>query len=422
VAKQLISGSTLGALSAGARRLVPVQVRVAAAVPICAVTLFAASGAPTGAAVADRVAGPTPATTSPASATIDPSGSGRPFDEVIDPIATSAAGRPAARPASTPTRSKSAPPATTSPVISALAADGIPQVALEAYKHAAAELATSEPSCGIDWSLLAGIGRVESNHGRFAGAVLHADGTSTPPIIGIALDGSRSAVILDTDHGRLDGDMVYDRAVGPMQFIPGTWARWGADGNGDGRKDPFNINDAALAAGSYLCSAGGDLRTVAGQSAAVLAYNHSDAYVAEVLGLAHSYATGTTVVVTPLLPPASTPTLPPVNPAPPPAATPTPKAAAKSPSKSVSPSRSSSPAAGSTSSSPSSSSSSSSSSAPSGGCSSASSSASTSPSASVTPPVPSPSQTPSGAPSSTDTSTSTTGTSTTASPTATLSC
>ena len=46
-----------------------------------------------------------------------------------------------------------------------------------------------------------------------------------------------------------------------MQFIPSTWMIYGADGNGDGIKDPFNIFDAALAAANYLCDAGGDLST-----------------------------------------------------------------------------------------------------------------------------------------------------------------
>lgn len=47
-----------------------------------------------------------------------------------------------------------------------------------------------------------------------------------------------------------------------MQFIPSTWSNggpdgtgWGADGNGDGKKDPHNVFDAALAAGGYLCAA-----------------------------------------------------------------------------------------------------------------------------------------------------------------------
>ena len=113
---------------------------------------------------------------------------------------------------------------------------------------------------------------------------------SAPPIIGLALTGVGTAHIADTDGGRLDGDSVYDHAVGPMQFIPSTWARYASDGNGDMRSDPFNINDAARAGATYLCAAGGDLTTDAGRVRAVLAYNHSAAYVATVLTLAATYA------------------------------------------------------------------------------------------------------------------------------------
>jgi membrane-bound lytic murein transglycosylase B len=177
-------------------------------------------------------------------------------------------------------------------VISGLAANGIPRVALNAYRVAAARMGNVAPGCGIDWALLAGIGREESDHGRFAGAVLHADGVSTPRIIGIPLDGNGTALIRDTDGGSLDGDAVYDHAVGPMQFIPSTWAIYGTDANGDGKADVFNINDAALAAARYLCAAGGNLRTHAGQVRAVLAYNHSDEYLAQVLALADAYRRG----------------------------------------------------------------------------------------------------------------------------------
>ncbi|MGH8862196.1 MAG: lytic murein transglycosylase, partial [Jatrophihabitantaceae bacterium] len=149
---------------------------------------------------------------------------------------------------------------------------------------------------GIDWSLLAGIGREESDHGRFAGAVLHPDGTSTPQIVGRALDGTHSDYIAAPANGvALDGDARYTNALGPMQFIPQTWAAYGADANGDGRADVFNINDAALGAARYLCANGGNLRTQGGRIAAVLAYNHNDEYVAQVLALAEAYRTGTTI-------------------------------------------------------------------------------------------------------------------------------
>ena len=207
-------------------------------------------------------------------------------------------------------------------VISGLAANGIPTVALNAYRVAAARMDNADPGCGIDWALLAGIGREESDHGRFAGAVLHVDGTSSPRIIGPALDGKHWDYIAAPPNGMaLDGDAVYAHALGPMQFIPQTWAEYGADATGDGVADVFNINDAALGAARYLCAAGGNLRTQAGQIAAVLAYNHSDQYLAQVLALADAYRRGIAISgipvgnVTGALPPVnSNGSVPPANP------------------------------------------------------------------------------------------------------------
>jgi membrane-bound lytic murein transglycosylase B len=200
-------------------------------------------------------------------------------------------------------RSKAAAGSGVTGEASALSADGIPATALLAYQQAANTEQLVNPGCGLSWPLLAGIGRVESDHGRYGGATLYTDGVSLPKIIGIALNGQGTALILDTDHGRLDGDTVYDRAVGPMQFIPSTWAEWGVDGNYDGIIDPFNIFDAALTAAHYLCAAGGNLSTLAGQTTAVLTYNHSDAYVALVLSLEAVYAQGVQGLTVPVLPP-----------------------------------------------------------------------------------------------------------------------
>jgi membrane-bound lytic murein transglycosylase B len=203
---------------------------------------------------------------------------------------------------------------------SGLAADGIPVTALRAYTQAAWREAHLSPNCNLNWLLLAGIGRVESDHGRFAGAVLHSDGLSTPPVVGIPLNGNGTALIRDTDGGALDGDPVYDRAVGPMQFIPSTWAGWGVDANGDGIKDPFNIFDAAAAAADYLCAAGGDLSTTNGQVQAILSYNWSWDYVRLVMGVERAYANGAVGITVPVLPTTpdpggpTHPKLPPVDP------------------------------------------------------------------------------------------------------------
>lgn len=210
-------------------------------------------------------------------------------------------------------------------VISGLAANGIPTVALNAYRVAAARMQAADPSCGIQWWLLAAIGREESDHGQFGGAVLHPDGTSTPEIIGPALDGHGNQYIPAPSNGvQLDGDATYTHALGPMQFIPQTWAAYGTDADGDGVADIFDINDAALSAARYLCAAGGDLTTLAGQERAVLAYNHSSTYLAQVLALANAYRTGVPVsglpqgnLTGPLPPVSVTGPIPVVNPGPP---------------------------------------------------------------------------------------------------------
>ncbi|RYU15589.1 lytic transglycosylase domain-containing protein [Nocardioides iriomotensis] len=182
---------------------------------------------------------------------------------------------------------------------SQLASHDLPQAALSAYQDAAATLASTDPGCHLPWTLLAGIGRVESDHGRYGGSVLATDGVSRPEIIGVALNGKGPvAAIHDTDGGRLDGDDTWDRAVGPMQFIPSTWAWAGRDGDGDGRMNPHDLDDAALAAGDYLCS-GTDLRDSDAMDAAILRYNPSDYYVALVRAFEAGYRTGIFVLPSP---------------------------------------------------------------------------------------------------------------------------
>jgi membrane-bound lytic murein transglycosylase B len=158
-------------------------------------------------------------------------------------------------------------------------AQDLPARAVRAY--GAAELAqrAATPGCRLSWATLAGIGRVESHHGTSGAAEIDADGVARPPIIGVALDGSAGVrAIADTDGGRLDGDPTQDRAVGPMQFLPMTWAKYGADGNGDGVRDPQQIDDAALATAQYLCDEGRDTASGPGWWQGVLTYNNSVPY------------------------------------------------------------------------------------------------------------------------------------------------
>jgi len=170
----------------------------------------------------------------------------------------------------------------------------IPPLVLRAYRAAAGWASGFDPGCRLSWSVLAGIGRIESNHGRYAGAATRfsVGGDVSPPILGPALDGRVGfAAIADSDGGRLDGDRIWDRAVGPMQFLPSTWRSLGRDGNGDRVADPGNLFDAAVSAGAYLClGGGGDLSDPARLRQAVFGYNHSWSYVDTVLGWATFYA------------------------------------------------------------------------------------------------------------------------------------
>ncbi|GAA4628755.1 hypothetical protein GCM10023196_046440 [Actinoallomurus vinaceus] len=105
---------------------------------------------------------------------------------------------------------------------------------------------------GLSWTVLAAIGQIESDHGRNAG----------PSSAG---------------------------ALGPMQFMPATWRIYGVDGDGDGKADIMDPYDAVPAAAKYLCASGAG-RGGSGLYHAVFAYNHSPAYVNNVLSLARAYA------------------------------------------------------------------------------------------------------------------------------------
>jgi membrane-bound lytic murein transglycosylase B len=174
-------------------------------------------------------------------------------------------------------------------IVNSPGALGIPSIALAAYRSAEQKMAAAAPGCGISWNLLAGIGRIESGHA--GGGAVDARGTAVVPIYGPALDGSLpgNEVILQSSVGNRP---TYARAMGPMQFLPGTWARYAADGKGDGTADPQNLFDSALAASRYLCSGGLNLRDPAQVMSAILRYNNSMAYAQNVLGWAAAYATG----------------------------------------------------------------------------------------------------------------------------------
>ncbi|HEV7582599.1 MAG TPA: lytic murein transglycosylase [Mycobacterium sp.] len=183
-------------------------------------------------------------------------------------------------------------------VVNAPGALGIPTMALSAYRNAEQKMAMAEPGCGVSWNLLAGIGRIESGHA--GGGAVDARGTAVTPIYGPSLDGTLpgNEVIISSSAGNR---LTYARALGPMQFLPGTWARYAADGDGDGVADPQNLFDSTLTAARYLCSGGLNLRDPAQVMAAILRYNNSTPYAQNVLGWAAAYATGVVPVDLPAI-------------------------------------------------------------------------------------------------------------------------
>lgn len=190
---------------------------------------------------------------------------------VATAAATAAAKRPVVprKPPKPPTKARTG----------SLPAAGTPQAVLaDAYVKAAAK---ASKSCHLRPAHLAAIGQVES--GSIGGRQVDGDHRVTPAIYGPLLDGGPFAVVRDSDGGAYDGASDFDRAVGPLQFIPGTWRWAGRDGDGDGRRDPQNVFDAALATADYLCRDGRDLSRAGDLRGAIRTYNWSGEYVAAVI-------------------------------------------------------------------------------------------------------------------------------------------
>ncbi|MCY7396135.1 MAG: lytic murein transglycosylase, partial [Nocardioides sp.] len=161
--------------------------------------------------------------------------------------------------------------------------------ALAAYARATLR---APQACGLGWTTLAALRWVESQHGTLGGRILGLDGVSSQPVLGPALDGAAGfrAIPASRRGTALHGDARWDHALGPMQFITSTWQQWGADGDGDGSRDPQDVDDAAWAAARYLCADGHDLGGGAGWSAAIYSYNRSQAYLDSIYATASEYA------------------------------------------------------------------------------------------------------------------------------------
>ncbi|NYD43492.1 lytic murein transglycosylase [Nocardioides panaciterrulae] len=228
------------------------------------------------------VGGPTVAAADSTTTTPLPDGTTVPTEAIRAPASVSEPGRVAPGIAGTKHHA-----------VSSAATSGIPSAALSAYQRAETVINAADKGCHLPWQLVAAIGRVESDHGRVNGNHLDADGIAEPGIFGIALDGTHHTQrVRDTDAGQYDADAKWDRAVGPMQFIPSTWSVVGVDADGDAQRNPQDINDAALATAVYLCSGNDDLSTPQGQRSAVYRYNHSRSYVDLVLAIMKAYLAG----------------------------------------------------------------------------------------------------------------------------------
>jgi hypothetical protein len=175
------------------------------------------------------------------------------------------------------------------------AVNGVPRGVFPAYRRATANLAVVRPNCGLTWPLLAGIGKVESAHA--SGGRVDVAGTTRGRILGPVLNGvGGTGKVKDTDNGQYDQDKIWDRAVGPMQIIPGVWTEFGADGNGDGFRNPNNVYDAVTTVAVYLCSKGDDLKSPRDLVAALLRYQHSKDFVATVLRWMRLYSKSAVLV------------------------------------------------------------------------------------------------------------------------------
>ncbi|WP_344132396.1 murein transglycosylase [Luedemannella flava] len=166
----------------------------------------------------------------------------------------------------------------------------IPVPALQAYGYAQVFMANVDPRCQLNWTTLAGIGQVESSHGRAGGAVLLPDGRSNPAIVGPLLDGKAGRrLVKDTDAGAYDGDSRFDRAMGPLRLMPTLWRGNAIDANGDGIVDPYNIFDSTLALARSLCAGEEDLRVRADWNKAIGRYHSGVSYARAIFETADDY-------------------------------------------------------------------------------------------------------------------------------------
>ncbi len=169
---------------------------------------------------------------------------------------------------------------------------GVPERSLSAYRGV-------DGWCtGLRWQLVAGIGFIESAHGTSGGSAPDSiTGEVWPPVLGPPLDGSAGVMRLPIGQwlGWFGLPGPWQQAVGPLQFLPGTFEAWGVDADGDGLANPHDLDDAAPSAANYLC-AGRD-GEIADERAALLRYNHDQDYASRVLAYADQLAAAPGIAV-----------------------------------------------------------------------------------------------------------------------------
>lgn len=170
----------------------------------------------------------------------------------------------------------------------------IPTAALGAYHRAASVMERAAPRCQLTWSLLAGLGGALTDHGRLGGEHrLTSAGRARPAIVGDPLLDARGRSLADSDRGELDGDLRHDRTVGPLLVSPSGWRTVGVDADSDQRRDPQDIDDAALATAVLLCTSGRDLARPPDQRSALLEVHADPVLVDTALTLARTYGAAT---------------------------------------------------------------------------------------------------------------------------------
>lgn len=168
----------------------------------------------------------------------------------------------------------------------------IPLPALAAYQRAETVLAEALPTCHLEAALLAGIGRVETDHGHIGDWRLGTAAVMRPYLIGAPAPDATHLVpeLADTDGGTWDRDSAADHPLGPLQIAPSLWQQAAVDGDGDGLRRPYDMDDAALALGVALCSRDADLASAAARAAALRTLNDRPAYVKAVEAYRVAYA------------------------------------------------------------------------------------------------------------------------------------